>query len=182
MKSLNSRVTEREKSIMNNLIGQANLYSNLDIRTRSRERDFAYARKAYMWVANKVYRVKVKHIGDEVNTCHATVIYHIRTAQDWIDRNDKEFISLVNNSFDLDIKPGVSLDTFKRQRTVDAEMTKLKESVGSLEPFLDLLNEIPEGREQDVRDRLQLFLKTLKMTNGGDKAKLYEGHSAFLQE
>ena len=182
MRSLNSRVTSRETNIMKGLVNQVNLYNNLDIRERSREREYAYARKAYIWVANKIHRVKVKHIGDEIDTCHATVIYHIRTAQDWIDRNDREFITLINNSFNLDIKPGEDLDTFKRERTIEKDMKELRESVGRLEPFLDLLRDIPEGREQDVRDRLELFLKTLKMTNGGDKAKLYEGHSAFLQE
>ena len=175
-------ITPKELDIMEHLIERVNSYCHVDVRLRCRENDYVMARKAFMWVASKMYGVRVKWIGSMVNTCHASTIYHVRTAQEWVDRNDKEFISLINNAFGYDIKPGVDLSTFKGERTYKKQLEELKRDVRHLEPYLELLNKVPEGREQDVADRLELFIKTMTMETSFDKTKVFEGHSAFMTE
>lgn len=177
-----SRITHQDEQTLYFLIEQANTYSKVDIRTKNRERDTVYARKAFMWMAKKRYGIRLSYIGAAVGLKHDTAIYHIRTAQEWIDQNDKEFIRLINNTFNVVIKPVEELDPLANERALQSDIRALKESVGRLKPFLGILNDIPEGREQDIADRLKLFVKTLTMDTDKNITKIYEGHSAFLQE
>jgi hypothetical protein len=177
-----SRITHNDEQTLYFLIEQANTFSRVDIRTKNRERDTVYARKAFMWMAKKKYGIKLSYIGAAVNLRHDTATYHIRTAQEWIDQNDKEFITLLNKTFNTIIKPVDAIAPFASERTLQNDIRVLKESVGRLKPFLSVLNDIPDGREQDVADRLQLFIKTLTMDTDNNITKVYEGHSAFLQD
>lgn len=181
MQNLSSRITHNDKQTMKFLIEQANAYSKVDVTEKSRERDVVYARKAFMWMAKKKYGIKVSHIGAAVNLKHDTAIYHIRTAQEWIDRNDRQFIKLINETFNVTIKPTEHIP-YVDGRVIQKRMRTLQEQVGRLKPFLTVLNDVPQGREQDVADRLKLFIKTLTMDTDNNKTKIYEGHSAFLQE
>jgi hypothetical protein len=149
LRVIRKNMTTQQVDTIKYLIALAKESEGVDITERSRMREIAYARKAYMWVAKNKWNLSYSQIGWGVGVLHDTTAYHIRTAQQWIDNKDLEFMKLIDKIYDTNL----------------CEKEDFKATLGRLEPFWDVLREIPEGMEAQVQDRLKLFLKTLKMTH-----------------
>lgn len=149
LRVIHKNMTPQQINTIKYLIALAKERVGVDITERSRMREVAYARKAYMWVAKNKWNLSYSQIGWGVGVLHDSTTYHVRTAQQWIDNNDQEFMKLIDSIYDTNL----------------CEKEDFKASLGRLEPFWELLREIPEGMEVDVQNRLKLFLKTLKMSH-----------------
>ena len=99
------------------ILNIVNKNSNLDISTKSRNQEAAFARFIYFALCKKLTHVSLSKIGRLVNRDHSTVIYGLSQIEDILKQNTK--YSILYNKCLIDL--GFEAENFE----IDFEINKL---------------------------------------------------------
>lgn len=154
-------ITLNEYYTLRKLRKDMEAYTSLDISTKGRKRNLVDARKAFVYTAREK-GFTFQNIGDTIGFPHDAVFYHYRKAKELIELKDRAFADLLKNAYQNNVIEEMDIIEMKN---------KLKE-LERLNPFLDLMDRIPEGKVWEVRDRLELFLKSYEFKTE-DRLKMY---------
>ncbi len=157
----------RCKKIVNNELG-------VNVENPTRKRKYAEARGLYYTLLKNSTNLSLNNIGESVNKDHSTVVYSLRQFPMWM-KHDK----MLKFAYDKaktkvkDIKDITEEDDHikLKQKCVklNFEIFELKEHIKSFElkerdrkvtndRLIDLLNKIPEDKEDMMIDRLEKIL------------------------
>lgn len=75
--------------------------SGIDIKNKSRQRRFIYARCIYYKVVRELTYASTKKIGKAVGKDHATVIHNLKNTFPVIERYEKEYYTLYKHALDV---------------------------------------------------------------------------------
>ena len=159
--------TKTRSELLDSLVSQFNEKTGELITTVSRKKKIILAKKAFCYVAREIHGFGLVEISERLGyggsyTGHGTVRYHVENAKAQIKFNDRLVIDSINNIFDLDIlDEGCQDPKSVKIRELEA---KLKEN-DRLTPFIDILKKVPPGKGWEVRDRMELFLKSYSFKN-----------------
>lgn len=148
---------EKNRQELLQLVELMNNFCGSDITKKGRKKEVANAKKAFCYYARNVKKHKLVEIGDVLNVGHDTVLYHATTGHSMVLYKDAEMIHYLNSAFGnqetglLDPK--------------DQEIQNLKDQIATqkrMQPFIEILKEVPQGKMWEVRERLELFLRSYK--------------------
>ena len=155
-------MTANRSELLDSLVSQFEDKTGKPIDFVGRKKDLILAKKAFCYVANQIHGFSLTEIGKRMGyggayTGHDSVRYHVGNAKAQIKFNDRVVIDSINNIFNLDIlDEGCQDPRSIRIRELEA---LLKEN-DRLTPFIDILKKVPPGKVWEVRERLELFLKS----------------------
>ena len=154
-------ITLNEYYTLRKLRKDIEVYASVDLSTRGRKRNVVDARKAFIYTAREK-GFTFQNIGDTIGFPHDAVIYHYKKAKDLVELKDIVFADLLKNAYQ---------NNFIEEMNI-IEMKKKLKDLERLNPFLDIMHRIPEGKVWEVRDRLELFLKSYEFKTE-DRLKMY---------
>jgi chromosomal replication initiation ATPase DnaA len=144
----------------------------LDIRTRSRKREYIYARAIYYKISREIYRKTLSEIGAGVNTNHATVLHSIKNVYPVIERFEpkvmESYFKLKDKVFFEAEQMNSNILSLEDAKTEIAELRyKLKianmtaDRAVNLGPFEDILAKVPQEKLEILKVRLDAMIKML---------------------
>jgi hypothetical protein len=154
------------------LINTISTEFGLDIRKRSRKREYIYARAVYYKIARDMFSKTLAEIGGEVGVDHATVLHSMKNVFPVIERFEPDVLTsynkLVNKfNFEADLVKSASF-TLEEAKSEIAELKyklKLAESKAfksvNLGDFEEMLSRVPEDKVDVLKVRLDAIIKML---------------------
>lgn len=155
------KITLNEYYTLRKLRKDMEAYTSLDLSTKGRKRNVVDARKAFIYTAREK-GFTFQNIGDTIGFPHDAVIYHYKKAKDLVELKDRVFADLLKNAYQNNVIEEMDI----------IEMRKKLKDFERLNPFLDLMDRIPEGKVWEVRDRMELFLMSYEFKTE-DRLKMY---------
>lgn len=157
----------RYKKIVNNELG-------LDVNNPTRKRKYCEARGLYYTLLKNSTNLSLHSIGDSVNKDHSTVVYSLSQFPIWMKHNKMLEYAYNNAKTKIkDLKDITEEDSHikLKQKCVELnfEIFELKEKIKQFElkeqsrnvkndRLIELLNRIPEDKEDLIIDRLDKIL------------------------
>lgn len=145
---------------------------NVDLSFRTRKRDAVYARAVYFKLCKEYTKLSLADIGASVNVDHATVLHGIKNVfpvvieydgylrdvyQDYKFSNKHEPENIFENYSRL-LRENIELRT---------EIENVKEGIMDRR-FIDLYNDIPKSKKEDVYTKLDAIVKVAKVFHEKD--------------
>ncbi len=161
MESNKTLQTEEIKVYIENCLG-------INLSNRTRKRNYVYARALYFKLCKEYTRLSLADIGSSVNMDHATVLHAINNVFPMVIQHDRHLSDLYEDyrfSHKHDIES--IFENYSRLLRENIELRNeikdVKESEGLLDRrFVDLYNEIPKQKINDVCDKLDTIVKVAK--------------------
>lgn len=156
--------------------------TGLDLATKSRERDYVYARAIYFYLCREYTPLTTKKIGESLGKDHATVLHAIKNVIPIILRHEEALANVCLNFRDenrsyIDIKKR-KLDLILDNKKLVIENELLKNELNTIKSnkFYRLSQDIPENQEETA---YRNFLNMLcNLSKDKDKTKVYSGYSS----
>lgn len=144
----------------------------LDIRTRTRKREYIYARAVYYKIAREMLRKTLSEIGGLVNVDHATVLHSINNVFPVIERFEPDILNSYEKikdkiSFEADFDRSASFTLEEAKEEIADLKYKLKlaeeqaKRAVNLSGFEDILENVPEDKIDVLKIRLDAIIKML---------------------
>ena len=164
MNSNKTLQTEEIKVYIENCLG-------INLSNRTRKRNYVYARALYFKLCKEYTRLSLADIGSSVNMDHATVLHAINNVFPMVIQHDRHLSDLYEDyrfSHKHDIE-----SIFENYSRLLRENIELRGKVNdmnndglsntpSFRRLVDLYNEIPKQKMNDVYDKLDTIVKVAK--------------------
>jgi hypothetical protein len=131
---------------------------NVDLTEKSRLKHIVSAKRIFCYISITLFNNSVTKTGNAMGYNHDTAHYHNATGKDLVYLEDKKFIQEVYDLVNIDL-------------TLDKRNERLLER---LDYFTETLLNIPKGKEEEVRNRIDLMIKAYNFTHK-DRCSVYEG-------
>ena len=152
-------------------------YTELDLTTKTRERNHVYARAAYYYLCKKYTKVSLVNIAKSVNVTHASVLNALNGTIEEVFMYDQGLKALCDNFTRV-----FDQDTFEVNETkVDIvnENVDLKNELSIIKSSLiyQAMTKIPDGKVYKVIEYINLLNIESKPDNSKG-LKVYNGYSS----
>lgn len=156
--------------------------TGLDLTTKSRERDYVYARAVYFYLCREHTPFSTKKIGGSLGKDHATVLHAIKNVMPVVLRHEEALTDVCLNFRDenksyIDVKKK-KLDLMLDNKKLVIKNELLTNELNSVKnnKFYRLSQNIPEKQEEIA---YKMFLDILcDLSKDNDKTKVYSGYSS----
>ena len=131
---------------------------NVVLSDKSRVKRVVEARRVFCYICVSLYKHSYTKTGLAMGLAHDTAFYHNGIGLDLVDQQNKHFMDSVMRLVNIDL-------------TYDKRNVLLNPKIDF---FRNTLLSIPKGREEEVRDRIELMIKGFNFTHK-DSCTIYEG-------
>lgn len=146
---------------------------NIDISKRTRKRNYVYARAVYFKLCREYTKLSLDDIGQTMDMDHASVVHSINKVFESVVIYDKFLEDLYNDyKFSNKNTNETIFDNYERllkeNITLRKEVKSIKEEGLFDRRFVDLYEDIPKEKINEVCDKLETIVKVTKVFHERD--------------
>ena len=141
---------------LQDLTDKINEYYGIDLKERTRSREYAYARKLYS-ALGRAGQHTLEKIGEQIGLNHASVLYHSNSTHS-LTRKDKEIFKRIAKDFSLPVE---TINLVKKK------MPKRSQELLNKHKMMRQIRDVVDGWDNEsirnfISTRLELYDKMIK--------------------